>query len=92
MIGDQVGEDGILQPIGEFASKEGINRSERGGKDESGNYGGPVSAVSDPVIKGAQGAGESVAGGAQTVGSTATEGVKSAGGYVGGILGGGEEK
>lgn len=75
--------------MGDMASKEGVNRAERGGKDDSGSYGGPGSSVSDPVIKNAQGAGESVAGGAQAAGSTATEGVKSAGGYVGGMLGGG---
>lgn len=75
--------------MGDMASKEGVNRAERGGKDDSGSYGGPGSSVSDPVMKNAQGTGQSVAGGAQAAGNTATEGVKSAGGYVGGMLGGG---
>ena len=34
----QVGKGGILQPVGDMASKEGINRAERGGKDDSGSY------------------------------------------------------
>jgi len=92
LVGNQFGKEGFLRPVGDLASKEGINRAERQGKDESGSYGGPVSGVSDPMIKGTQSAGQSVAGGAQAAGSTATEGVKSAGGYVGGMFGGGGEK
>lgn len=92
LVGNQVGKDGLLRPVGDMASKEGINRAERGGKDESGSYGGPASSVTDPVMKNAQGAGQSVAGGAQAAGNTATEGVKSAGGYVGGLFGGDGEK
>jgi len=92
LVGDQVGKDGLFQPVGDFASKEGINRTERGGKDESGTYGGMAAGISDPVIKNSQTVGQSVAGSAQTIGSSATEGVKSAGGYVGGMFGGGEKK
>ncbi|KAL8939361.1 MAG: hypothetical protein Q9216_003400, partial [Gyalolechia sp. 2 TL-2023] len=38
LVGDQVGKDGLLAPVGNMASKEGINRAERGGKDEQGTY------------------------------------------------------
>ncbi|KAH7033649.1 uncharacterized protein B0I36DRAFT_348682 [Microdochium trichocladiopsis] len=33
-----VGQGGILQPVGDLASKEGANRFERGGKDDKGSY------------------------------------------------------
>ena len=33
-----LGQGGILQPIGDLASKEGANRAERGGKDDKGSY------------------------------------------------------
>ncbi|OCK84217.1 hypothetical protein K432DRAFT_432383 [Lepidopterella palustris CBS 459.81] len=36
LISGQVGKGGLAQPIGDFTSKEGINRAERGGKDEQG--------------------------------------------------------
>ncbi|TVY16121.1 hypothetical protein LARI1_G007037 [Lachnellula arida] len=103
LIGNQVGKNGLFAPIGNLTSKEGINRAERGGKDESGSYGGPASSMTDPMVKNAQGAGEGiangaqsagqgVAGGAQTAGSTLTDGAKGAGGYVGGLLGGGKKE
>lgn len=34
----QVGQGGLLQPVGDAVSKEGINRSERQGRDEQGGY------------------------------------------------------
>ena len=84
----QVGRGGLLQPVGDAASKEGINRAERGGKDDSGSYGGPASAVTDPVIKGGSG----VASGAQGAAGKASEGAKSAGGYLGSLWGGKKEE
>ncbi|KAJ1329886.1 hypothetical protein MN608_06622 [Microdochium nivale] len=33
-----LGQGGILQPIGDLASREGANRAERRGKDDSGSY------------------------------------------------------
>lgn len=89
VVSDQVGKDGILEPVGNMASKEGINRAERGGKDDQGSYGGPMASYTDPVAEKTQGAGQGLAGGAQSAGSTVTEGAKGAGGYLGGILGGG---
>jgi hypothetical protein len=74
-----------------MASKEGINRAERGGKDDKGTYGGPVAGYSDPAIKNAQSAGQGMVGGAQKVGGGVTDGVKGAGGYVGGLFGGGKK-
>ena len=75
-----------------MASKEGINRAERGGKDDKGTYGGPAASVTDPIANNAKAAGEGVTGGAKSAGSTITEGAKSAGGYLGGFLGGGKKE
>ncbi|KAF2125766.1 hypothetical protein P153DRAFT_256850, partial [Dothidotthia symphoricarpi CBS 119687] len=36
LVSGQVGQGGIAQPLGDAMSKEGINRAERGGKDEQG--------------------------------------------------------
>ncbi|KAK5692827.1 hypothetical protein LTR17_025237 [Elasticomyces elasticus] len=80
LVGNQFGKGGLLQPVGDAVSKEGMNRAERGGKDDSGSYGG--------VAEKAQSAGQGVAGGAQSVGSSVTEGAKSAGGALGGLFGG----
>lgn len=77
LVSGQLGKGGLLQPVGDKASKEGVNRAERGGKDESGSYGGPMGGVTDGVVNGASGAA-----------GKATEGAKSAGGYLGGLWGG----
>lgn len=50
----QVGQGGLLQPMGDMVSKEGVNRAERGGKDDSGSYAG---AVGGSVWSGAKSAG-----------------------------------
>lgn len=86
LVGNQVGENGFFAPIGNLASKEGINRAERGGKDDKGSYG-PLGGVGE----GAKNVGQGVAGGAQTVGGGAVDGVKGAGGYIGGMFGGGKK-
>lgn len=103
LVGNQLGKNGLFAPIGNLASKEGINRAERGGKDDNGTYGGAAASMTDPVVKNAQGAGqgiasgaqsagESVVGGAHTAGSTLTDGAKGAGGYIGEMLGGGKKE
>jgi hypothetical protein len=38
LVAGQVGQGGLLQPIGDLASKEGLNRAERQGKDDKGSY------------------------------------------------------
>jgi len=91
LVGNQLGKNGLLAPIGNMASKEGINRAERGGKDDKGTYGGPAASYSDPVIKNAQSAGQGMAGGAQKFGGSIADGAKGAGGYLGGMLGGGKK-
>jgi hypothetical protein len=73
----QVGQGGLLQPVGDAVSKEGFNRAERGGKDDNDSYGGPAASVTDPVVNNAKSGAEGIAGGA-----------KSAGSYVGGMFGG----
>jgi len=81
LVSGQVGKDGLLAPAGNLVSKEGVNRAERGGKDDSGTYGGPAASYTDPVAEKAQGAGQGVVGG-----------VKGAAGYVGGMFGGGKKE
>jgi hypothetical protein len=74
----QLGKGGLLQPIGDMASKEGVNRAERGGKDEKGNSAaGPMSKVANPVAENAK-----------TGGNAIMDGAKGAGGYVSGLWGG----
>ncbi|KAK1637764.1 hypothetical protein BDP81DRAFT_318056 [Colletotrichum phormii] len=84
----QVGQGGLLQPIGDMASKEGINRAERQGKDDEGGY--VPTAV--PGSGALNQAGSGVAEGSNTVAGKTTEGVKGAGGFVGGLFGGGAGK
>ncbi|KAI1767453.1 hypothetical protein GGR53DRAFT_481950 [Hypoxylon sp. FL1150] len=38
VVAGQVGQGGLLQPVGDLVSKEGLNRAERQGKDEQGGY------------------------------------------------------
>ncbi|KAI1263607.1 hypothetical protein F5Y18DRAFT_122879 [Xylariaceae sp. FL1019] len=38
LVTGQVGQGGILQPVGDMLSKEGVNRTERQGKDDQGGY------------------------------------------------------
>lgn len=92
MVGNQLGENGLLAPVGNALSKEGVNRAERGGKDENGSYGGPLGGVTDPVVSGAKGAGQGVASGAQSLGSSVAGGAKSVGGLFGGSGDAGNEK
>ncbi|KAF5003427.1 hypothetical protein FDECE_10024 [Fusarium decemcellulare] len=80
----QVGQGGILQPVGDMASKEGVNRAERQGKDDNGGYvnenvpgSGALNTTAGAVADGSKGAA-----------SKATEGAKGAGNFVGGLLGG----
>ncbi|KAJ9637149.1 hypothetical protein H2201_008303 [Coniosporium apollinis] len=81
LVGSQVGKGGLAQPIGDMASKEGINRAERGGKDDKGSYGGPLGGVTDPLVDNAKAGGSKV-----------TEGAKGAGGYLGSLWGGKKEE
>jgi hypothetical protein len=79
-----MGQGGIAQPLGDAMSKEGINRAERGGKDENGKpieSQGPLGGYGQSAADGVKGGVGSVAGGA-----------KSAGGYVGGMFGGKTEE
>lgn len=73
LVGGQVGQGGLAQPLGDYASKEGVNRAERGGKDDKGSYDGPAGGMTDSVASGA---------------SKVTDGAKSAGGYMGSFWGG----
>jgi hypothetical protein len=82
LVGNQLGENGFLAPVGNMISKEGINRAERNGKDEDGSYGGPLGGVTDPVVDRAKGAGQSVTSGAQTVGNSVSGGIQSAGNWL----------
>ncbi|KAG7134335.1 hypothetical protein HYQ45_007653 [Verticillium longisporum] len=87
LVAGQVGQGGLLQPVGDLVSKEGVNRTERQGKDDKGNY-------ADSSIPGAGVANSAATGlvdGGKAVGGGVTSGVKGAGGYVGGLFGGGKK-
>lgn len=66
MAAGQVGQGGLLQPVGDAVSKEGVNRAERGGKDDSGSYigavGSGVSSAGGSLMSGAKSAGGYVGG------------------------------
>ena len=65
-VSSQVGQGGLLQPVGDAVSKEGVNRAERGGKDDGGSYlgsaGGYVSSAGGGLMSGAKSAGGYVTG------------------------------
>ncbi|RDW63140.1 uncharacterized protein DSM5745_10251 [Aspergillus mulundensis] len=64
LLANQVSENGLLAPVGNAVSKEGINRVERGGRDERGSYGGALGlgGVVDPVVDGVKSVGGSIGG------------------------------
>jgi len=85
LVGGQVGKGGLAQPLGDSVSREGMNRAERGGKDERGGYApGPAAAAVDPLVRG----GKSVNDGGKAAAGKVGEGVGTARGYVGGLFGG----
>ena len=91
LVSGQVGKGGLAQPIGDMASKEGVNRAERGGKDDKGSYG-PAGGVAGGVVDSAKQGGSGLASGAQAGAGKVTDGAKSAGGYLGGLWGGGKKQ
>ena len=73
----QLGRDGLAAPVGEFGSKQGVNRLERSGKDEHGRYipgsnaapgGKQVEAGIGAVADGGKKVGEGVTGGLSMLG------------------------
>ncbi|KAF1834443.1 hypothetical protein BDW02DRAFT_498344 [Decorospora gaudefroyi] len=52
LVSNQVGQGGLAQPLGDTVSKEGINRAERGGKDEGGGRGGPLGGYGESAVEG----------------------------------------
>ncbi|KAL4795889.1 hypothetical protein BDV19DRAFT_362261 [Aspergillus venezuelensis] len=104
LIGNQLGEKGYLAPVGNLVSKEGVNRGERGGKDENGSYGGSMlGGVTDPVVNGGKSAGQGISSGAQSAGQNLSSvaqsagqglsyGAQSVGSSVGGVFGGGSKQ
>lgn len=99
LVSNQFGKGGLLQPVGDAASKEGINRAEREGKDSKGNYlPSSMSSVEDAgqsaasgVTEGAKTGGgylSSAGGYVSSAGSSVYSGAKGAAGYVGGMFGG----
>jgi hypothetical protein len=65
-VSGQLGQGGLLQPVGDAVSKEGVNRAERGGKDDGGSYlgsaGNTLSSAGGSLISGAKSAGGYVGG------------------------------
>lgn len=87
LVAGQVGQGGLLQPAGDLASKEGINRAERQGKDDQGGY-----APSQlPGSKMANDTASAFVEGGKGVAAKSTDGINGAGNYVSGMLGGGNK-
>ncbi|KAF7559183.1 hypothetical protein G7046_g4980 [Stylonectria norvegica] len=82
----QVGQGGLFQPVGDFASKEGANRSERQGRGENGAYG-PNDGV--PLVGAIDTAANNVNEGGKAVAGKAADGFTDASGAVGNLFGGG---
>ncbi|KAK5659204.1 hypothetical protein OQA88_1295 [Cercophora sp. LCS_1] len=85
LVAGQVGQGGIGQPIGDLTSREGINRAERGGKDDKGGY---IPEAAGPVATG----GNAVVGGLAAGGQQAASAAKGAANSVGGMFGFGGQK
>ncbi len=85
LVTGQIGQGGLGQPIGDLASREGVNRTERGGKDHDGGY---IPKAAGPVAEG----GNAVVGGVVQGGQQAAGAVKSGLGSAGGLLGFGGQK
>lgn len=87
LVTGQVGQGGLGQPIGDLASREGVNRAERGGKDDKGGYipeaGGAVASAGNAVVGG-------VAQGGKQAGGAVKSGLGNVGGMMG--FGGGQKK
>lgn len=77
LVGNQVGDKGLFAPVGQFASKEGINRAERNGKDENESHTGPVKGYLDSGKEGASNVGSGLARGAESAESYTAGGISS---------------
>ncbi|ERT01565.1 uncharacterized protein SPSK_08042 [Sporothrix schenckii 1099-18] len=86
LVAGQLGQGGLAQPVGDWASKEGVNRAERNGKDDKGKY--LPSGTPATISSGA----EAVADGGKSAAGAVSGGVKSVGGAVGGLFGGGKKQ
>ncbi|KAK3376833.1 hypothetical protein B0T24DRAFT_719112 [Lasiosphaeria ovina] len=89
LVSGQIGQGGLGQPAGDLASREGMSRAERSGKDGEGEYisstDGPAAAV--PGGSAVVGAGNAVAGGTASGAQQAAAGVQSGVKNVGGLMG-----
>ncbi|KAL9056007.1 MAG: hypothetical protein Q9162_003186 [Coniocarpon cinnabarinum] len=83
-VAEQFGQGGALEGVGNMTSKEGINRAERGGKDESGSYipsmSGTASGAADYGKGAASGLGNAASGLGNAAGGAADAGKNAAGG------------
>ncbi|KAK0712916.1 hypothetical protein B0T26DRAFT_715685 [Lasiosphaeria miniovina] len=88
LVSGQIGQGGLGQSVGDLASREGMSRAERSGKDNKGEYistDGTAAVV--PGGSTVAGAGNAVAGGAASGAQQAAAGVQSGVKSVGGLMG-----
>ncbi|KAM7211608.1 hypothetical protein V8F06_013025 [Rhypophila decipiens] len=85
LVAGQVGQGGLGEPVGSLASREGVNRAERHGKDQNGSYIPETGGV--PGTKPLTDAGNTggVAQGGKQLGGAVSNG-------LGGLMGGGGKK
>ncbi|KAJ5720671.1 uncharacterized protein N7483_008605 [Penicillium malachiteum] len=81
LLGNQLGDKGLLKPVGQFVSKEGVNRAERNGKDENGSYGN-FGTLTDAGSKGINTLGSGVAQGAESAKKVTSSGLAGIQGLV----------
>ncbi|KAF2758086.1 hypothetical protein EJ05DRAFT_510917 [Pseudovirgaria hyperparasitica] len=82
LVAGQVGKGGLAQPIGDYVSKEGVNRMERGGKDDNGEF--TPGGAGDTYVNQAKG-------GVSSGASAVADGAKGVGGIATGWMGGQKE-
>ncbi|KAH6971246.1 hypothetical protein BKA56DRAFT_694318 [Ilyonectria sp. MPI-CAGE-AT-0026] len=77
LVAGQVGQGGLLQPAGDLTSKEGINRTERQGKDDKGGY----TPSQLPGASAVNNTASVFVDGGKSVSTKSADGVKGAGNY-----------
>lgn len=85
LVAGQVGTGGLLQPVGDGLSREGVNRAERGGRDDKGSYApGAAGRAANSVAEGGQAAASQAYSGGKAVAGKVGEGASALGGMLGG--------
>jgi len=88
LVSNQIGKGGLLQPVGDIMSKDGVNRAERGGEDEHGNFLPSSLTGGEEAAKAGGGYLTNTTSYISGAGSSMYNSAKGAASYVGGMIGG----